>query len=266
MASLAGALIGVGSSLFGGLFGASKAKKAGEAESDAANQARGVIAGNQNQALGLESGMYDTTRRDMLPFLTAGQGAITKLSDLLNNGSLTPQPFQAPTAADETNDPGYNFRLAQGMKAIDAGAAARGTVLSGGQIQAEQNYGQDYASNEFGNVYQRALNNYQLGIQNQTNTFNRYASLAGFGSTAAHDLGAIGTTTTGQEASTLGVGGQEQAQQLDAAGQAKAAGIVGASNAFTGGIAGAAGSLTDLLNSMKNARGTSYTGASVGGG
>lgn len=68
-------------------------------------------------------------------------------------------------------DPGYEFRKAEGERAIDRGASARGGVLSGGTAKAITRFGQDYASNEYSNVY------------------NRIAGIAGIGTGAANNSG-----------------------------------------------------------------------------
>ena len=73
----------------------------------------------------------------------------------------TPSPFGAPTGADMSNDPGYQFRLKQGLDSIEASASARGVLNSGNTLQDVENYAQDYASNEFQNVYNRAFNTWQ---------------------------------------------------------------------------------------------------------
>ena len=52
--------------------------------------------------------------------------------------------------------PGYQFRLAEGLKGIERGAAAKGTLLTGGTLKALTRYGQDYASNEYQNRYNRS--------------------------------------------------------------------------------------------------------------
>ena len=52
-------------------------------------------------------------------------------------------------------DPGYGFRLSEGMKALERSAAARGGLMSGGTGKALQRYGQDLASQEYGNAFQR---------------------------------------------------------------------------------------------------------------
>ena len=51
-------------------------------------------------------------------------------------------------ASDFQADPGYAFRLSEGMKALDRTAAARGGLLSGATLNGAQRYGSDLASQE----------------------------------------------------------------------------------------------------------------------
>ena len=88
-------------------------------------------------------------------------------------GSLT-KKF---TLADYEADPGYQFRLTEGQKGLDRSAAARGGLQSGTALKAAQRFGQDYASNEYGNAYNRYNTD-------QTTQYNRLASIAGLGQTA----------------------------------------------------------------------------------
>jgi hypothetical protein len=60
-------------------------------------------------------------------------------------------------------DPGYGFRIGEGQRAIERGAAARGGLLSGGLGRRLTRYAQDYASNEYTNVYNRISNIAGLG-------------------------------------------------------------------------------------------------------
>jgi len=59
-------------------------------------------------------------------------------------------------------DPGYQFRLQQGMKALNQQGAAAGQMFSGGQMKAGQQYGQGLASQEYDAAYNRALGQNQL--------------------------------------------------------------------------------------------------------
>lgn len=72
--------------------------------------------------------------------------------------------FSAPTGANEQNDPGYAFRLAQGEGALQNSAAAQGILNTGGTLEGILNYGQNYASNEYQNVYNRALQSYGANL------------------------------------------------------------------------------------------------------
>jgi len=85
-------------------------------------------------------------------------------------------PFNAPTADDVLNDPGYRFRLQQGTDAIQRSAAARGVLNTGGTLKDILGYGSDLASTEYGNAYNRALQGYQT---NRSNAFDNY--LANYG-------------------------------------------------------------------------------------
>jgi hypothetical protein len=165
--------------------------------------------------------------------------------------------FVAPDAVTEQNDPGYQFRLDQGQKALENSAAARGGLLSGGTGKALQDYGQQYASNEYGNVYNRALGQYQQNyniFQNdQANKFNRLASLAGLGQTSAGQL-----TSAGQSAanniSNIDLGSANQiGNQLNNAGAARGSGYVGVGNAISGGLNNL--SMAALLQSLRNSGG-----------
>jgi hypothetical protein len=77
-------------------------------------------------------------------------------------------------------DPSYGFRFAEGQKALERSAAAKGTILTGGTLKALAAYGQGLASTEFGNIFNR---NYQL---------------AGLGLNAAQSGAQAGTSYSGQ--------------------------------------------------------------------
>ena len=72
--------------------------------------------------------------------------------------------FKAPTGVNYQNDPGYQFRLSQGENALQNSAAAQGVLHSGNTLEGILNYGQNYASQEYGNVYNRALQNYNANL------------------------------------------------------------------------------------------------------
>jgi hypothetical protein len=231
-AALIPAIIGAGGAIGGGLIASSAAKSAAKTQADAANQ-----------ATSLNRDIFNQQQKNALPWLQSGQGAVLRLSDMLNPGGALDQQwdkqFVAPTSVTEQNDPGFQFRLQQGQQALERSAAAKGGVLSGGTLKGINRYAQDYASNEYGNVYARAKDEYNTAYnqfqQGQSNRFNRLASLAQLGQTATGQLG--------QEASQFGA---NAGNNITGAGAALAAGQVGAGNALSGalgslgGIAGTA--------------------------
>jgi hypothetical protein len=80
--------------------------------------------------------------------------------------------FEAPTGLTEENDPGYQARLALGQQGLERSAAARGTLLTGGTLKDLNQYAQDYASNEFQNVYNRDLQTYQTQYGQAAQDYN----------------------------------------------------------------------------------------------
>lgn len=82
-------------------------------------------------------------------------------------------------------EPGYQFRLDQGLKGINNQLLARGGNDSGAALKALQRYAQDYASNEYGNAYNRFTND-------QGNTYNRLMGIINPSQAAVSQVGAQG--------------------------------------------------------------------------
>lgn len=271
MANLAvGAIGGIGS-LISGAMGASASKNAAATQAAAAQQASQLAGQAGQQALGIQQGADAASQAQLAPYTAAGLGGLNALQYGLGTGGtangsgvgqgslLTPyQSFSAPTTLDEQNDPGYQARLALGTDALQKSAAARGSVLTGGTAKALDTYAQDYASNEYNNVYNRALQGYTTNANNyytgQNNQYSRLAGLASSGQSAAGTAATLGQNAANSEAGTLTGTAAQQGQDLTNAGAATASGYVGAANAYNNGINGATSNLTNLalLNSLKN--------------
>jgi hypothetical protein len=115
-------------------------------------------------------------------------------------------------------DPGYAFRLREGMKALNANAAARGDLISGNALRAATGYGQEMGSQEYSN----AFNRYQI---NRANLLDPLKFLSGQGQAAA----------AGQ-AANIGAGATNTANLMTNAANAQAAGQIGSANAYTNAI------------------------------
>lgn len=179
------------------------------------------------------------------------------------------QQFTPPNNVTEQNDPGYQFRLNQGEQALQRSAAAQGNLLTGNTARDIQNYGQDYASNEYNNVYNRALGQYQQNYNifnnNQANAYNRLASLAGLGQVSANQLGQFGQNAASNVGNILLTTGAQQGQNALNAGSARASGYIGGANALSGGLAGVGSSITNaiLLNQLLKNQSTGSLGNDI---
>ena len=91
--------------------------------------------------------------------------------------------FEAPTGQSMLLDPSYQFRLEQGQKALDASAANRGTLRTGSHLKDTVGYGQNFASQEYGNIYNRAAEQYGMnrGNAQQNYAMNEANRAAGYG-------------------------------------------------------------------------------------
>ena len=257
-----GSIIGAAGSLLGGSSTKKAAKKAAQAEVDAAN----IAAQSQERMLERQIGLSE-------PFRQGGITAENRLLTLLGlqpAGSQPSAPAQQPggqtftvngqtytipgwggnyttavpaTGAQPANtmsglsvdsndpdfgkyardfgmqdfeaDPGYAFRLSEGMKALNNSMAARGLGISGSNIKGALRYGQDMGSQE----YQNAFNRYQV---NRNNQLNPLQSLTGMAQTSTNAL----LPQMGQAATNIG-------NAAIGAGNARASayGVSGAANA-----------------------------------
>lgn len=132
--------------------------------------------------------------------------------------------------------PGYQFRLAEGMKGVENSGAARGMQLSGAGLKAINRFNQDFASNEYGNWFNQSNTDrnfvagqgdaaYNRFNNNNTNKYNRLAGIAGTGQQATRDVNSAGAAYA-----------QNAGNNIMGAGNAQAAGIVGGANALNQGV------------------------------
>lgn len=203
MSFVAAALIGAGSAVVGGLISSNASKSAARTQADASRYAADV-----------QRDMFERQVELQEPWRKAGEEALNKLIPLTDYTPFGMDQFHA--------DPGYGFRMSEGMKALERSAAARGLLSSGSTLKGIQRFGQDLASQEYTN----AFNRYQAERQARLTPLQ---SLAGVGQTSAQQIGQAGQTM----ASNVG-----DAVMSGAA--ARASGYVGQANALTSAIGGAA--------------------------
>jgi hypothetical protein len=224
MSFITAALIGAGGALLGGVVA-----------SRGASQAASTQAESANRAAALQKEMFDQQMAGQEPFRQAGLTGQNRLMELLGLGGNAGAAGYGKygrdfSMADYQADPGYAFRLSEGQKALERSAAARGGLISGGALKAATRYGQDAASQE----YQNAFNRYQTSRANQLQPLG--------------NLMASGQSAASNQGQAAGQYGANAGNAYMAAGNAIGAGQLGAANTLAGGIQTGVSSYLNQMN------------------
>ena len=208
--------------------------------SEASSNAADVQAASADRAAQLQKEMFDKQIELQQPFRQAGLTAQERYMQLMGLGGNQTSPDYGKYTRDFgqqdfQQDPGYAFRMSEGLKALDRQAAARGGLISGAALKGAQRFGQEAASEEYTN----AFNRYQT---NRANQLQPLQSLMGTSQTAANTLG--------QAARGYAQGAGEAYM---GAGAARASGYMGGANALTGAINQGFNQYSDqqFLNNMR---------------
>ena len=211
-------LIPAAASLIGGAISSSGAQSAADTQAAAADR-----------SAALQKEMFDEQKRLSEPYRQAGLTGQNRLMELLGLGGNTGAAGYGQYSRDFgmqdfQQDPGYRFRLGEGLKAMGHAAGARGGLISGQTMKGMEDYRQGLASQEYGN----AFNRYQT---NRANQLQPLGSLMSSGQAAA----------AGQ-AAQAGQYGVNAGNMMGQAGQSIAAGQMGSANSI-GNALGAMGSM-----------------------
>lgn len=150
-----------------GFFGGQNDKHAAKNVISTYNTTGQNVIGQYNQAL-------DASRQINSPLYDVGLGGARGAANMLQPG----YDFQS-------SDPSYQWRLNQGLGAVEHSAAANGLLHSGGAMKALNNYAQGAASQEFQNQFarQNTLGGYaQPAATALTNSY--YSTANGIGNAA----------------------------------------------------------------------------------
>lgn len=229
--ALVGAGVSAAGSIGGALIGGNAASDAAQAQLQAAQMAQ------QTQLQ-----MYNTTRSDLMPYMNAGNSAISQLSGLFGlnpqGGQGTGVPNSGALTTALQNFPGYQFGQSQGVQALDRSAASRGQLLSGAQLKDAQTFGQQY------------------GLQNAWQPYlSQMSGIGSLGENAAAQVGNNGLATGQGVANSQLLGGAYQAS-----------GIVGGANQLTSALSGLGGQISPLLSSFGGIGGPGAGGLGINTG
>ena len=192
-----------------------------------ANKAAGTQAAAADRSAALQKEMFDEQKRLSEPYRQAGLTGQNRLMELLGLGGNTGAAGYGQYSRDFgmqdfQQDPGYQFRLGEGLKAMGHRAGARGGLISGQTMKGMEDYRQGLASQEYGN----AFNRYQT---NRANQLQPLGSLMSSGQAAASN-----------QAGQAGQYGVNAGNMMMQAGQATAAGQLGMANSIGSGLSSGA--------------------------
>jgi hypothetical protein len=168
--------------------------------------------------------MFDEQKRLSEPYRQAGLTGQNRLMELLGLGGNTGAAGYGQYSRDFgmqdfQQDPGYRFRLGEGLKAMGHAAGARGGLISGQTMKGMEDYRQNAASGE----YQNAFNRYQTNRQNQLQPLGNLMS--------------SGQAAASNQAGQAGQYGVNAGNLMGQAGQAMAAGQMGSANTMGNALA-----------------------------
>ena len=173
------ALIGAATSKSAASSQASAARDAAQMQSDAATRSAEIQSQSAAASLAAQKEALDKQIALNKPFYDVGVGAVNRLSN------------RAPYTTDTFNfqeDPGYAFRFNEGMKGLNATAAARGGLISGNALRAATDYGQAAGSQEYQNAYNRYLAGNAQKLQEYNTNMGLDQYLTNVGQSSANNL------------------------------------------------------------------------------
>ena len=258
-------------------------QKQQEALTTAYNNQINIAAQTRDEQLALAKGVLDNQVGTYKPYNEAGLAGQNRLLEYLGVGGNTgATDYGKYATADFTpadfaanKDPGYAFRLSEGLKGLDRQAAARRGIISGHALKAASGFAGDQASQE----YQAAYNRYQtsrsgtlsplqslqgVGLNAANGISNAYSeygtrgvgAIGGYGSAAGGAAGTYGNNlanTSGTYGSNVSnIYGQQGTQQQQAYGNYI--------NGLTGALTGYGNNATNLATSGANATASGYVG------
>jgi hypothetical protein len=169
-------------------------------------------------------------------------------------------------------DPGYQFRLKEGLRGVDMSKAASGLRHSGGTLKALNDYAggmadqtYDKAYGRWVDEYGRTQDSYNRFNNNGTTIFNRLSSLAGIGQTANNQIAAAGQNYANQAGQNMIGAGNAAAQGAYGRAAAQNYGIQGLANAGQN-ILGQFGGGGSSFNAGNFLSGGGFNNASTGYG
>lgn len=209
----------------GALIGAKGAEKAADTSAAA-----------QREAIAEQRRQFDITQEQFKPYLEAGTRGLAEYERMIDLRDIGAVPSAFRFGAEEFEqyrDPGYEFRVSEGLRALDRRLAKSGLRGAGVRPRALMELGQQLGSQEFAAARGRAMQDYLSDVAREEEIYGRsyldplqrYAGLAQMGRGSAQSLGGLRSNYS-----------QQLGQGLSSIGQTQAAGILGRYGAYAAGL------------------------------
>lgn len=260
--SIAGAAISAKSAQSAAATQANAALSAAQIQANSEAAAAATLKEGESQGVTAELSGAGVANAQLQPYSNLGMSATYSLADLY--GLPTPnnpnggQAFNPASTNQFLNSPDYQFAKQQGIAGLDSSAAAKGQLLSGGQLKAITDYSSGLATQNFGNYVSRLGQLASLGPSSATQ-LGDWAMNSG-SNIANTEIG----TSAGVANTQVGAGNALAAGTTGAA-NATASGQVASNNLIGGGISDAFSNLA-LYRMMNTSSPTGYGGSGGGGG
>lgn len=134
-------------------------------------------------------------------------GTLNDRPDFTYDPLASSAAFELPTGqAALDQDPGYAFRMQQGTQARESSAAAKGLLRSGATLKGLDEFGQQMASQEYGNAFARARDTYAMnqGVRQSEQAQQFGQGLSTQQQNAAQDLNKYNAKLAGYNANLTG--------------------------------------------------------------
>lgn len=219
-----GSLVGAGFNYFGNRAQARAARRAQE-------EANRIL----QQGIDFQKGVYTDAQGNLKPMIEAGQRGTASYEQAINDFTQPTLDYtQKDFTLDNWKDPGYQFRLDEANKSINAKMAKSGMGLGSGALKSLQTRGQDMASQEYANAYDRFLKDsamrygqasdqYGRDFTFDTTKIGQFGDLSKLGATAASSLMGGGNTAAGNISNIYGTQAENAGNAAITQGQADAA-------------------------------------------
>jgi len=202
--------------------GAARAQQAGIKESQ----------GYLTDALGQTAGYQQ-------PYADMGLEQTRNLNDLLNSGGFDPGAFQTsaqmPGSTNMEQDPGYQFRMQEGQKALLASLAkGAGGQYSPAAAQKLMEYNQGQGSQEYQNMFNRQQTNYANQFNQDLTGYNAARSRLNDRYTRLQNMSSMGQNAASNLSNIYGTYGTNMANTATDKGNVEAAKLTNIGNITAG--------------------------------